>query len=80
MTQTPKDVVRSAYEYLLSVSQSEKISLVRIEELDQNDGFWKVVLSYEVTGEFMFERQRLYKEFSVSDVDCKVLSMKIKQI
>lgn len=82
MTQIPKDVAMAAYHYLATIAEGQKISEVRIEELEQiEDGaFWNVVLSYDVTGQFPFEKSREYKEFKIGDADCSVVYMKIKKI
>lgn len=78
----PKEIVMSAYKYLSDVTTVEKISAVRIEELEPLEGgkFWNVVLSYDAVGEFPFDKKREYKEFRVDAFTGTVISMKIKKI
>jgi len=85
MSKTPKDVVQAAYLYLgTALPVDQKISTVRVEELDTfeeaGEKFWNVVLSYDVSGEFSFERTRDFKEFKVKDSDGTVVSMRIKKV
>lgn len=82
MAKTPKEVVDSAWKYLKEIPGIGNISNARVEELEQiPDGTsWKVVISYEVTGDFVFEKSRSYKEFSVDDSTGEVVSMKIKNV
>ncbi len=81
---TRKRAVEVAFEQLsdLIAVGSQKISDVRVEELvpKLEEGRWYVVLSYDVLGEFSFQRSREFKEFEVSSQDGTVLSMKIKKI
>jgi len=77
---SPQQVVQAAYTYLQAVvASSQKISEVRIEELEPiEDGkFWKIVLSYDVVGEFAFDKKREYKEFKIDAVTGDVIYMKI---
>lgn len=83
---TPKEIVTAAYAYLSEVASAQKISDVRVEELEPVEATasepksWNVVLSYDAVGEFPFERQREYKEFRISDAGGRVLWMKIKKV
>ena len=77
--------IKAAYDYLLkalSASKvgSEKLANFRVEESGLNEkGNFKITLSYEVTGEFPFDRQREFKDFEVDSKDV-VLSMKIRKV
>ncbi len=76
----PKDVVLAAFHYLANIlPPTQKISEVRIEEVKniENEGAntWSVILSYDNTGEFPFDRTREFKKFTVADDDARVLSM-----
>lgn len=85
MEKTPQEIVRAAYKYMSDVMQTQagKISNPRVEELEpkQEEGekIWSVVLSYDVMGDFPFEKTREYKQFRV-DANAVVLDMKIKKI
>lgn len=77
MTKEPRDIVLAAFNYLANViPPTQKITDVRVEELEPSDDAWKVVLSYDNVGEFPFDKKREYKEFKVNDADAKVLLMK----
>lgn len=73
--------VKSAYEYLTSVSPDvARYTNFRVEEILRNkNGGYVITLGYDVVGEFGFDRKREYKEFKVND-DGSVESMKIKAI
>lgn len=80
MNKTPREIVLAAYNYLANIAPpSQKISEVRIEEVvpmtGVNSDTWRVVLSYDNIGDDPFARKREYKEFKVTDVDARVLSM-----
>lgn len=79
---SPKEIVVAAYEYLADVAAGEKISQVRIEELElvEEGKYWNVVLSYDAIGDFPFEKKREYKEFKIDAKNGSVLYMKIKKI
>ncbi|MGD1003655.1 MAG: hypothetical protein ABR884_03730 [Minisyncoccia bacterium] len=85
MDKTPQEIVNAAYKYMADVMQAQagKISNPRVEELEpkQEDGkkIWNVVLSYDIVGDFAFDKTREYKQFRV-DTDGVVLDMKIKKI
>lgn len=75
---TAKEAVVAAMSYLGSVSlEGTKISEVRVEEVTSTMGYWVITLSYEVTGQYAFQRERDYKEFRVSEENGIVESMKI---
>lgn len=80
MPKTSKEIVLSSFHYLADViPPTQKISDVRVEEVQPmttEEGFWKVVLSYDNIGDFPFDKKREYKEFKVSDKDGKVAYMK----
>jgi len=85
MAKTPQEIVNAAYTYMLQVMQLQagKISNPRVEELVPTEAegikMWNVVLSYDIIGDFAFDKTREYKQFSVND-DANVLDMKIKKI
>ena len=81
---TPSNIVQAAYKYLAEVTKGQKISEVRVEELEPavegKKKFWNVVLSYDAVGDFPFEKKREYKEFRIDDENGLVVSMKIKKV
>lgn len=85
MTKTPQEIVNAAFKYMTEIMQAQagKISNPRVEELEQSDlegkKIWNVVLSYDILGDFAFEKSREYKQFRV-DIEGNVLDMKIKKI
>lgn len=79
-------IANAAYRYMIQVlvaggTAADKISNARIEELtlDEATQNYKVTISYDVTGNFEFDRKREYKDFIV-DKESKVLSMKIRTL
>ena len=80
---TPAEIVKAAYEYMVTVMQlqASKITNPRVEEISQEspDGNWNVVISYDIVGDFAFDKIREYKQFVVN-VEGMVLEMKIKKI
>lgn len=77
---TPREIVLAAFHYLADITPpTQKVSDVRVEELqpleEAGTKFWKVVLSYDNTGDFPFDKKREYKEFKVSS-EGKVLLIK----
>ena len=81
---TPREITLAAYNYLMGViPPTQKISDIRVEEItSKGEGgkkLWNVILSYDATGEFVFEKKREYKEFKIDDTG-KVISMTIKKI
>lgn len=73
----------AAFKYLSEVATpSQKINDVRIEELEliEEKTIWNVVLSYEVLGDFPFQKFREYKEFRIDANTGLVLAMKVKKI
>ncbi len=77
---TPRQIVDAAHFYLKSViPHPEKIADVRIEQLEpvESNNFWKVVLSYDIIGDFPFDKKREYKEFKIDAYIGTVISMKI---
>lgn len=87
MAKTPQEIVNAAYAYMVSVMQvqASKINNARVEELvptkddTTKKTTWNVVLSYDIVGDFAFDRTREYKQFRV-DEDGNVLDMTIKKI
>ena len=85
MPKTPQEIVNAAFKYMTDIMQAQagKISNPRVEELEQLDvegkKIWNVVLSYDILGDFAFEKTREYKQFRV-DLEGNVLDMKIKKI
>lgn len=76
-----KEAVKKAFEYLMAVSQeSGRFSNFRVEEVKLNaETDFLITLSYEITGEFPFDRTKEYKDFVV-DQNGKVLSMTIRRV
>ncbi len=78
--------VNAAYSYLRSAlaaggTPTDKILNVRVEEASKlMDGKFKITLSYDVIGEFAFDRKREYKDFSIDDNATTVLAMTIRTI
>ena len=85
MPKTPQEIVNAAYKYMSEVMQAQagKISNPRVEELEPkqegDEKIWNVVLSYDVSGDFPFDKTREYKQFRV-DAEGVVLDMKIKKV
>jgi len=82
-TVNPKDIVTAAFNYLAEVQNPSKIKNVRVEELwpkTDDPQYWIIVLSYDAIGEYPFEIEKTYKEFTVDPSSQKVLSMKIREI
>ena len=92
MPKTPQEIVNAAYTYMqaVMVAQASKISNTRVEELvrlpspkgtgkEAKKTMWNVVVSYDIAGDFPFDRTREYKQFTVTE-DGDVLDMKIKKI
>lgn len=77
-----RDAVKRAYDYLLAVSpEANKFSSFRVEEVKQSENKnFTVTLSYEVVGDFAFDRSREYKDFIISGDDGSVVSMTIRKI
>jgi hypothetical protein len=77
---TPQEIVKLAYEYMISVVGPSKIANTRVEELEmiEENKFYRVVLSYENVGQFPFENKKEYKEFKMNAEDGAVVYMKIK--
>jgi len=80
MPKTPQEIVKIAYDYMISVVGKATITNTRVEELEQieENKFWRVVLSYETVGQFPFESKKEYKEFKINAEDGNVTYMKIK--
>lgn len=85
MPKTPQEIVNAAYAYMTNVMslQASKIANPRVEELvpakDGEADVWKVVISYDIIGDFAFDKTREYKEFIV-DEEAKVLEMRIRKV
>ena len=83
MPKTPQEIVNAAYKYMLDVMQVQagKVSNPRVEELVPNADktSWNVVLSYDIVGDFAFDKTREYKQFTVNN-EAVVLDMKIKKV
>lgn len=84
-TEDTQKAIRAAYEYLMNALlaggvRPESTSNFRVEEVEMNEkGNFKVVLSYDVVGQFAFERERELKDFEVNK-EGVVLSMKIRKV
>lgn len=73
--------VKTAYEYLVKVSpNSERFSSFRLEEIstDESKDFL-ITISYEVAGDFGFDKKKEYKDFKVTKTGI-VEWMKIRTI
>lgn len=60
--------IKAAYEYLLKVApDAQRFSNFRVEELqtDKNKDYL-VTLSYEIAGDFGFDKKKEYKDFKVT--------------
>ncbi|OGF59298.1 hypothetical protein A3C05_03475 [Candidatus Giovannonibacteria bacterium RIFCSPHIGHO2_02_FULL_45_40] len=84
-TEDSAKIVRAAHVYLVNVliasgTPTDKVSGFRVEELSLDEGTknYKVTLSYEMAGDFQFDKKREYKDFEITP-DGKVLSMKIRK-
>jgi hypothetical protein len=79
-TQTPRDIVLAAFNYLAEVTPpTQKIAEVRVEAIQPPVApktYWTIVLSYDNAGEFPFDKKREYKQFLVDDTDKRVIEMK----
>lgn len=79
-----KDAVMAAFKHLseVMVAANQQISEVRIEEVvPVDDGsFFSVVLSYDVVGQFAFQKTREYKEFKIDATTANVIYIKIKNV
>ena len=73
--------VNAAFTYLKQVSpNSSKFTNFRVEEIKKDgDHGYTLTLSYEVVGEFAFDREKEYKEFKVNS-DGVVESMQIRKV
>ncbi len=80
MPKTPQEIVKIAYDYMVSVVGAATIANARVEELEkiEEDKFYRVVLSYETVGQFPFQSKKEYKEFKINAEDGIVDYMKIK--
>lgn len=77
----PNIAVKTAYEYLLKVSpNASKFTNFRVEEISNDkQGDYLLTLSYEVVGEFGFDKTKEYKDFKVTK-EGTVESMKIRKV
>lgn len=76
-----REAVRAAYEYLMAASPDpNRFSKFMVEEIrvDEKKNYL-ITLSYEMAGEFGFDRKRELKDFSVKR-DGTVLWMKIRKL
>lgn len=79
-------VVKACYEYLVNIllasgTTVDRLSNFRVEELsnDPTTKNYKITLSYDVSGDFAFDKKREYKDFETLE-DGTVLSMRIRNI
>ena len=86
MTQEEANIVIvGAYTYLKTTLASsgltsDKITNPRVEEMEKiESGNYKITLSYEVVGDFVFDKKKEFKDFEVKP-DGTVLSMKIRKV
>lgn len=74
--------VKAAYEYLLKVApNANRFANFRLEEIqsDANNDFI-LTLSYDIAGDFGFDKQRELKEFKVKKESGEVEWMKIRKL
>ncbi len=80
-----KIVINGAYTYLKTTLASsgltsDKITNPRVEEMEKMEsGNYKITLSYEVIGDFVFDKKKEFKDFEVQS-DGTVISMKIRKV
>lgn len=82
-TENAKEVVKNVYNYLLSFyspAESSKLSNFRVEEVREKEKNIMLTLSYDIAGDFPFERKREFKDFTVDKNSKKVISMTIRKI
>lgn len=85
-TEQISSAVGAAYAYLLSAlaaggTKSDQVSNFRVEEAEKmENGTFKITLSYDIVGEFAFDRKREYKDFVIHTDATSVLSMKIRTV
>jgi hypothetical protein len=81
-----KAAIASAYDYLRQAQSasgitSDKVTSFRVEEAGKDDdGTFRITLSYEVIGDFPFDRKKEFKDFVLSSDGTTVISMKIRTI
>lgn len=73
--------VKKAYEYLMTASpNSHRFSNFRLEEISVDEGKdFLITLSYEIAGDFGFDKQKEYKDFKVTK-EGVVEWMKIRKV
>jgi len=74
--------VKSAYEYLVKISpNASRFGNLRLEEIQTDEaGDYLLTLSYEVAGDFGFDKQKELKDFKVAKEGGTVVWMKIRKI
>jgi len=77
-----KGAVKAAYDYLMGASpNSSRFGNFRLEEIKTDEaGDFLLTLSYEITGDFGFDRQKELKDFKVTKSGGVVEWMKIRKI
>jgi hypothetical protein len=77
----PAAAVKAAFEYLTKISpNATKFTSFRVEEMETNkEGGYTLTLSYEITGEFGFDKTKEYKQFKVTN-EGTVEWMKIRKV
>lgn len=73
--------VKAAYQYLLKVSpDASRFGNFKLEEISPDEpGDFLITLSYEIAGDFGFDKKKEYKDFKVQK-DGSVAWMKIRTI
>jgi len=73
--------VKKAFDYLMKVSpNSASFSNFRLEEISADDKKdFLLTISYELVGEFGFDKQKVYKDFKVKK-EGEIEWMKIRKV
>ena len=80
-TISPETAVKAALDYLVKVSpDSDRLSKFNVEEIKKDqERNYIITISYEIQGEFTFDRRREYKDFKIAK-DGTVEEMTIRKI
>ena len=62
-----KEAVKTAYDYLFKASpNSSKLDNFKLEEIStDSDGNFLLTLSYDLIGDYGFDKEKTYKDFKV---------------
>ena len=72
--------VKSAYEYLVKISpNASRFGNLRLEEIQTDEaGDYLLTLSYEVAGDFGFDKQKELKDFKFPPANDRVIRKLVK--